>query len=99
MVLDLRFIFPQNYHFHTRILGFFDYPTLVFNLIWFVFLFVISNILFKSIEIKIVFCTSLFLPIFLISFIYLKQENVFSFFMSIYHFLKSRRIYFYSKIR
>lgn len=95
----MRFIFPQNYRFRTRLLGFFDYSTLIFNLIWFIFLFSISNIFFNSIEIRILFCTSLFLPIFLISFIYLRQENIFSFFISIYHFFKNRRIYFYSKIR
>lgn len=95
----MRFIFPQNYHFHTRLLGFFDYPTLIFNIVWFVFLFAISNLLFSSHEIKILFCTCLFLPVFLLSFIGIHQENIFSVLSSFYHFLKHRHIYFYSKIR
>jgi len=93
----VRFIFPQNYQFHTKLLGFFDYPTLIFNIIWFVFLFAISNLFFNSLEIKIVFCTILFLPIFLLSFIGIHQENLFSALMALLAFVKNRKIYFYSK--
>lgn len=93
----MRFIFPQNYHFHTRLLGFFDYPTLIFNIIWFIFLFAISNLFFNTIEIKIVFCTILFLPIFLLSFIGINQENIFFALIAVVNFSKKRKIYFYSK--
>ena len=93
----MRFVFPQNYRFKSRLFGLFDYPTLIFNIIWFCFLFAISNLLFYNLEIKIIFCTILYLPIFLISFIGIHGENLFSAIFSIYIFIKNRRIYFYSK--
>lgn len=95
----MRFIFPQNYQFHSRLLGLFDYPTFIFNLILFIFLIVLSNLLFTALEIKVLFCTALFLPVFLFSLLSLHQENIFSSFVAIYYFFTHRRIYFYSKIR
>ena len=94
----MKFVFPQNYKFQTRLLGFFDYPTLIFNILFFLFLFVISNLIFNNLEFKIIFCTCLFLPIFLLSFIGLKQENIFFLLISFLFFIKNRKIYFYSKI-
>ena len=54
----MTFIFPQNYNFSSKFLGFIDYTTIILNIIWatlvFVFVyFFIPNITFKiSIFIK-----------------------------------------------
>ena len=93
----MLFIFPQNYNFHARLLGFFDYTTLFFNILWLGFLFAVSNLLFQNLDIKVFFCISLYIPAFLLSFIGLSGENIFSFIVSIYGFIKNRRIYYYSK--
>ena len=93
----MRFIFPQNYQFHSRLLGLFDYTTLIFNIVWFAFLFVCSNLFFDNLEIKIAFCTILDLPFILFSFIGIHGENMFSIIFSMLSFIKKRRIYFYSK--
>ena len=93
----MHFVFPQNYNFRSKLFGMFDYPSLIFNLIWFVFLFAISNLCFPNAEIKIAFCTALYLPIFILSFVGIRGENLFSTIFSIWSFVKNRRIYFYSK--
>ncbi len=93
----MHFVFPQNYQFRSKFLGFFDYQTLIFNLVWFAFLFAISNLFFNNIEIKIAICTIFFLPIFFLSFIGIRGENIFSVALSVYYFVKDRKVYFYSK--
>ena len=93
----MHFVFPQNYNFKSRLFGMFDYQTLIFNVIWFVFLFAISNLCFIETEVKIVFCTILYLPLFIFSFIGIRGENLFATVFSIWSFLKNRRVYFYSK--
>ena len=49
----MKFIFPQNYKFNTKILGIIDYQTAILNLIWDGLIFLILNIIFRSINIKI----------------------------------------------
>lgn len=93
----MHFVFPQNYNFSSRLFGIFDYTTVLFNLVWFVFLFSVSNIFFETLEIKILICTVLFLPFFIISIIGLYHENIFFVLSYIYCFFKNRCIYFYSK--
>lgn len=93
----MHFIFPQNYNFKSRLFGLFDYPTLFFNIIWFVFLFAISNLCFPNVEIKIAFCIALYLPVFIFSFIGIRGENLFWTIFSVFSFIKNRKIYFYNK--
>ena len=58
----MKFIFPQNYKFNTKILGIIDYQTAILNLIWDGLVFLIINFIFKSLNIKIfLFIVLLFL--------------------------------------
>ena len=50
----MKFIFPQNYTFKNKILGIIDYTTAIVNILWYLFVFLIVNLLFKSINTKIV---------------------------------------------
>ena len=49
----MKFIFPQNYKFNTKLLGIMDYQTAIINLIWGGIVFLIVNTIFKSLSLKI----------------------------------------------
>ena len=59
----MKFIFPQNYNFNTKLFGVLDYPTAIFNFIWWIIVFIITNLfvldLLTKIIIFIVTCLSL----------------------------------------
>ncbi len=93
----MHFVFPQNYNFHSKLFGVFNYTSLVFDAFLAIFLFAFSNLLFEELEIKILFFIGLYLPIFLLSFIGVHNESIFSVFLVLYQFIKNRHIYFYSK--
>ena len=61
----MKFIFPKNYNFKSKILGVIDYSTAIFNLIILFVIFFILNLLIKDISVKIFFIILLYLPILL----------------------------------
>ena len=63
----MKFIFPQNYDFSTKFLGLIDYSTAILNIIWSGLVFILVNIVFKSLDIKIFFFIILSMPVLLIS--------------------------------
>ena len=64
----MKFIFPQNYDFKNKLLGVIDYSTAFVNVIWFLFVFLISNIIFSSWTIKIFIIVIFCFPLILFSF-------------------------------
>lgn len=93
----MKFIFPQNFQYHHKLLGLVDYSTAILNICWLGFLFAISNLFFKSLDMKIFICISLYFPLLLFSIIGLNSENIVYVFLYIKKFLKNRRIYLYLK--
>ena len=93
----MKFIFPKNYTFKNKLLGFIDYSTAILNVIWFGFVFSLSNMLFENIDIKIFLCIFLTLPVFLFSIIGFEHENIIYVFLYITKFIQNRKIYFYRK--
>lgn len=93
----LKFIFPQNYNFNNKLFGIIDYSTAIFNIIWFFIIFLILNLLFSSITIKlflgIVFC----FPIILLSFIGFNGENILYVFSYIFKFIFRQKLFLYNK--
>ena len=71
----MKFIFPQNYSFKSKLFGFVDYSTLFLNVIWDFFIFCFLDLLNFNISIKIstfiIFC----FPLFLFSIIGFNHEN------------------------
>ena len=61
----MKFIFPKNYDFRTKLLGFIDYSTAIIDVIVLFILYFISTLLFSSLMYRITFLISLFLPILL----------------------------------
>ena len=42
----MKFIFPKNYNFKNKFLGFFDYTTIFINIIWDGLIFLFINFFF-----------------------------------------------------
>lgn len=93
----MKFIFPQNYHFKNKILGVIDYTTAFVNLIWYGFAFLLVNLLFHGLEIKIFVFILLCFPLLLFSFSGFHGENMITVLRYIFKFIVRQKLYFYSK--
>ena len=52
----MKFIFPKNYDFKSKLFGVFDYFTLIIDIIYFLFIFSIFNLYIKIfLKTKIIF--------------------------------------------
>ena len=46
----MKFIFPQNYNFHSKLFGFLDYSTAIFNIICWVIVFIINKLFINDLS-------------------------------------------------
>ena len=72
----MKFIFPQNYNFKSKLFGVIDYNTIFLNLFWGLFIFIFVN-LFNNLNIKIFLFFIFYFPLFLFSFFGFNGENIF----------------------
>ena len=93
----MKFIFPQNYNFKNKFLGIIDYSTLIINIIFYLFIFSLCNLIFKNITIKIFIFISTCFPLFILSITGISNENIFFVFIYIIKFLKNRKVYLFKK--
>ena len=93
----MKFIFPQNYHFKNKILGIIDYTTAFVNLVWYVFVLILVNLIFNSINAKVFVFISLCFPLFLFSFSGFHGENIITVFSYLFKFIFRQKLYFYGK--
>ena len=93
----MKFIFPKNYDFKTKLFGVFDYFTLVVNIIFDLFVFCLCNLIFTNINIKIFICISLCFPLLILSFVGLNNENVFLVLIYILKYFLKPKLYLYNK--
>lgn len=91
----MKFIFPQNFNFKNKILGVIDYPTAIFNVIYFFFIYGFFNIFVSNLTLKIFFIILFYFPIFLISIIDFNHENILYFFWYMIKFMIRPKIYLY----
>lgn len=94
----MKFIFPQNYRFNTKFFGLFDYPTLIFNFIWWIIIFIITKLLIPNLLTKFIFFIITCFPILLISIFGFHQENIIHVFSYLFIFYKRPKIYLYKKV-
>lgn len=93
----MKFIFPQNYNFNSKLFGMFDYSTIIFNLILAIFFYSFINLIFHNLNLKIFFFIIFYFPIFLFSLIGFNHENIlYVFYYMIKYFIKPK-IYLYHK--
>ena len=93
----MKFIFPKNFNFKTKLFGVFDYSTIFFNIVWSLIILVLINLFFSNINIKIFLFILCCFPFFLISVTGFNGENfvyVFSYFIK---FLIKPKLYFFMK--
>lgn len=93
----MKFIFPQNYCFKNKLFGFLDYSTAIFNIIFYIIIFLILNLFKLSFTLKISCFIIICLPIFLFSIVGFNHENILYVSLYIIKFLMNRKIYFFLK--
>ena len=98
-MIKIKFIFPKNYKYNTKILGFIDYKTAAIDVIIGALLFLIVKAIFKTLSTQIYIFISLFFPVLLFSILGTNGENIIEFSIYIIKFFKNRKVYFYEKER
>ena len=93
----MKFIFPKNYDFKTKLFGVFDYFTIIVNIIFDLFVFCLCNLIFSNINIKIFIFISLCFPLLILSFVGLNNENVFLVLIYIFKYFIKPKLYLYNK--
>lgn len=93
----MKFIFPKNYNFKYKLLGFIDYTTAILDTIIGFILFGFVHFFIRSITLKIYVFIIIYLPIFLFSIFGLGRENLLSVLFYLFKFFKNRNIYLYNK--
>lgn len=95
----MKFIFPQNYNFNAKLLGIIDYTSALIDLLWAGIIFLLLNIFFKSLQIKIFIFIILVLPIIIISIVGINGENMLNVIVYFFKFILKPKIYVYDKTR
>ena len=93
----MKFIFPQNYNFKNKLFGILDYSSLILNIVWDSIIFILINLFFKNLNVKIFIFILFCFPIFLFSIIGFNHENILYIFVYIIQYIKSPKLYLYSK--
>ena len=93
----MKFIFPQNYKFNTKILGLIDYQTAILNLVWGGLIFLIVNFIFNSLNIKIFLFIVLVFPVLIFSVVGINGENVISVIIYMSKFIIKPKLLLYNK--
>lgn len=93
------YIFPQNYNFKNKLFGMLDYSTIIFNIIWYLFIYSLFSLLLKSFYLKLCFFIIFSFPIFLINIIGFNGENVLYVLLYVIKFFKNRHVYLYYKYK
>lgn len=93
----MKFIFPQNYDFKNKLFGIIDYSTAFVNLLWYAFVFIFINLIFKDLTLKIFIFVVLCFPLLLFSFAGFHGENILYLFSYLAHFLMKPKLFLYKK--
>ncbi len=91
------FIFPKNYQFKNKLLGFIDYSSFFFFICWCLFIYFILQFFLFTINIKIFLFIIFCFPIFIFSIVGFNHENFLYVLMYFIKFHSNRGIYLYKK--
>ena len=92
----MKFIFPQNYNFKSKLLGVIDYSTIFLNLFWDLFIFLFVNI-FNNLNIKIFLFVFLCFPLLLFSISGFNGENIVYVLTYVFKFILKSKLIFFEK--
>ena len=93
----MKFIFPKNYRYRSKILGFLDYVTALVDLVVGIFLFLFIKLFVQKITVQVYIFIILFVPIVLLSVFVLDGENIIDYFYMIVVFCRRRGVYLYQR--
>ena len=93
----MKFIFPQNYNLNSKIFGVIDYQTAVLDAIWGLIVFMIINLLVKSISIKICIFIVLVLPVLIFSIVGVNGEGIIYVSKYMVKYIFSQKVILYEK--
>ena len=93
----MKFIFPQNYTFKNKILGFIDYSVAVINIVWAVIIGLLLYLFVPDINLKIVIFILFCFPVFLLSISGIHGENIIYVFIYMFKFFIRQKLFFYMK--
>ena len=93
----MKFIFPQNYNFKNKLFGVLDYSTLLINVLWDGFIFLLINLLFQDLSFKIFIFIIFCFPLLLISFSGINGENILYIFSYMIKFIFEQKLFLYKK--
>lgn len=93
----MKFIFPQNYNFQTKLLGFIDYSTAIFNIIYWTILYFILNTFITNFTLKLSIFIILALPIFILSITGIYKENFLNILYYVIKYFLNYNVYVFSK--
>ena len=93
----LKFIFPQNYKFNTKLFGILDAQTALVSAVWAGIIYLVINFIFKSLYLKIFLFIVTVFPIVIFSIVGVNGENIINVAMYMTKFIMRRRIMFYNK--
>lgn len=92
----MKFVFPRNYNFKSKLFGIIDYSTAIINVIYDLFIFCFCNLVFKNINIKIFLFISLCFPLFILSVLGLNNENIISVLIYLIKYFLKPKLYLYN---
>ena len=93
----MKFIFPQNYNFKSKLFGIIDYSAVFINIIWCAFILLIINLIFNNLNIKIFLFIIFCFPVLLFSFSGFNGENFLYVFEYTFKFIFKQKILFFYK--
>ena len=93
----MKFIFPRNYNFKSKLFGFIDYQILIINIIFDLFVLCFCNLFIKNINIKIFIFICFCFTLLILSIFGLNNENIFSVLIYLIKYLLRPKIYLFKK--
>lgn len=93
----MKFVFPKNYKFSSKLFGIIDYSSAIIILIFGIFLFFILNTFINDFSIKIFVFISFVFPFILFVIVNNSKENIFFTILYIVKFFYNRNVYLYYK--
>jgi hypothetical protein len=91
----MKFLFPENYNFKNKLFGILDYPTAIFNVIYFLILLSLFNLLIKNINLKLFLLVLFYSPILFFSILTLNNESFLRVMTYIFKYFFNPKIYLY----
>lgn len=93
----MKFIFPQNYNFKNKLLGVIEYSTIFFNIFFDLIIFLLINLFFNNLNLKIIFFITFSFPILLFSLFGFNGENIVYFTKYFFKFIYKNKVLLFKK--